>query len=392
MTRLVLALIPLAFLIAAPITLALVRLGRRFQTFDSAGVPGQLKAQPRRVPNTGGIGVFWSIVLPISALVTLLAGHAASFDPTEPSLIPADLHEHMARLGQQSHLAWLLLACLLVLHALGLLDDRRPLGPFLKLGVMAIPAAAIPLLSPDTRLLTFLDAHAGGAWLSITLTALWLLVVTNAMNFMDNMDGLSAGVSLIAGACFLTTTLLHAQWFVGACLALLIGACAGFLVYNFPWRAGGNGASIFLGDGGSLVLGFLLAFLTIRTTYAPGTPLAPGQTSGSVLAASWYHLLMPLIVLAVPLYDFVSVCAIRLAAGKSPFVGDLNHLSHRLTRRGLSKRSAVLVIYGFTAISGLSGILLPEQGEWQALLLASQVVLMLGVVGVFEYAASRHPA
>src|SRR5256885_1450594 len=136
----------------------------------------------------------------------------------------------------------------------------------LALGI-SLPASAI------ARLLTLLDSHVGGPWLSITITALWFLVVTNAMNFMDNMDGLAAGVATVAASLFLAGTLLapHPQWFVAACLALLIGACLGFLFFNWPRK---GGATIFMGDSGSLLLGFLLAFLTIRTTYVPES--APG--------------------------------------------------------------------------------------------------------------------
>ncbi len=139
---------------------------------------------------------------------------------------------------------------------------------------------------------------------------------------MDNMDGLSAGTALVASACFLASTLLnhhHEQWFVAAVLALLVGACGGFLVFNAP-RPGG--ARIFMGDGGSLVLGFLLAFLTIRTTYIP----APALAAPSQAPSAWYAVFMPLCVLAVPIYDLVSVSLIRLSRGRSPMVGDLNHL------------------------------------------------------------------
>jgi UDP-GlcNAc:undecaprenyl-phosphate GlcNAc-1-phosphate transferase len=238
-----------------------------------------------------------------------------------------------------------------------------------------VPAVAVPALS-DTRLLTLLDAHVGGPWLSIVITAVWFLVVTNAMNFMDNMDGLAGGVGVVASACFLAAALMQGQWFVGACLALLIGSLLGFLVFNFPLR---KPATIFMGDSGSLVLGFTLAFLTARTTYY--NAFDPEGTR-------WHAVFMPLIVLAVPLYDFVSVVLIRLSQGKSPFVGDLQHLSHRVVRRGLSKRAAVMAICGFTAITGSNGVFLGQMTPMAAVFAGVQTLLVLVVIALIEFAAT----
>ncbi|MCC6950924.1 MAG: undecaprenyl/decaprenyl-phosphate alpha-N-acetylglucosaminyl 1-phosphate transferase [Phycisphaerales bacterium] len=379
MTRLVLGLIPLAFLLAWPLTVIVRRISASLGAMDAAGVEGQVKAAPRRVPNTGGVAIFLAIAAPIVLGLWFLAPMGASSDTEwqeEPGLIPVDLYEHLPRLAHSADTALLLVGCLAALHVLGLIDDRRPLGPFVKLGVMTAVAAAVPLLSPETRMLTMLDAHAGGSWLSIALTVLWLLVVTNAMNFMDNMDGLTAGTAGIASACFLAAAILHQQWFVGACLALLVGACAGFLVLNYP------PAKIFMGDGGSLVIGFLLGFLTIRTTYVP-------DAFAGMLAGRWYGVFMPLCVLAVPIYDFVSVVVIRLSQGRSPFVGDMQHLSHRLVGMGLSKRASVMVIWGLTLVTGISGIVLGGLAPWQAALVGGQVLVILGLIAAFEFARSR---
>jgi UDP-GlcNAc:undecaprenyl-phosphate GlcNAc-1-phosphate transferase len=243
----------------------------------------------------------------------------------------------------------------------------------IKLACMIAPPLLLAAFF-DTRLLTVLDGYAGGVWLSVGVTLVWFLAVTNAMNFMDNMDGLCAGVAATAGAMFLAATLIGGQWFVGGVLALLVGACAGFLVWNRP------PARMFMGDGGSLVVGYLLAFTTTRTTY-----FGSGQTGIS----AWYAVLMPLVVLAVPLYDMASVTAIRLSQGRSPFVGDLQHFSHRLVRRGLSKRAAVGVIVGLTGATGVSGLLLTRAAPWEAFAIAGQVGLVLGVLAVFEHRVER---
>jgi UDP-GlcNAc:undecaprenyl-phosphate GlcNAc-1-phosphate transferase len=251
---------------------------------------------------------------------------------------------------------------------------------------MAVPALALPLVFPDTRLLTVLDHYAGGPWLSVVVTFGWILVVTNAMNFMDNMDGLSAGVAAVSAGCFLAASLLNGQLFVGGCLALLIGACLGFLAFNFPRR---GGARIFMGDSGSLVLGFLLAFLTVRTTYYGRAGEAPVPPGAGFASGAWYGVFMPLVVLAVPLYDFVSVVLIRLSQGRSPFVGDRQHLSHRLVQHGLSVPAAVAVIYGLTAVTGISGIALGSLQPWQAVLVGVQTILILLVAALFEYSRAK---
>ena len=385
MRTLCLLLIPVAFLLAVPLTLLARRLGNALNAYDGHGVPGQVKAAPRRVPNTGGIAIMGAIALPmIGGLAIALT---AASDPLT-RLFP-DLATHLAGIRAEAVSAAFLLTLMGVLHVVGLIDDRRPLGPGFKLLVMVACAAGLVLLT-HTRLLTMLDARVGGSWLSILLSILWVVVITNAFNFLDNMDGLSAGVALIAGACFLAAALIHGQWFVSACLALLVGALAGFLVFNFPWprRAENDsqpsGASIFMGDGGSLIVGFLLAFLTMRTTYyTPGAGTAGG---------AWYAVFMPLCVLAVPLYDFVSVCLIRHSQGRSPFVGDLQHFSHRLVARGLSRRDAVLVIYGCTGATAIGGIALPSLVDWQAILVGVQTLLVLLVIALFEGRAARQPA
>ena len=137
-----------------------------------------------------------------------------------------------------------------------------------------------------------------------------------------------------------------------------------------------------MGDGGSLVIGFILAITTVRTTYIPEDATGP-------MSGNWYALLMPIAVLAVPLYDFVSVTLIRISQGKSPFVGDLQHFSHRLRDRGLGNRGTILVIYALTACSGIAGILLTRANTWEAALLGLQVLLVLGAIALFEY---RSPA
>lgn len=383
MVRLVIGLIPIALVVSLVGTLIARALGRKLNAMDGAGVAGQVKAAPRRVPNIGGIGIFFGFALPLVALLFVLSG--VQVDSNDPSIIPADLVEHLTGLASKAGSAWTLLAGTFVLHLIGLIDDRRPLGALPKLIVMLLVAGFVTWKT-DTRMFTMLDAHTGGTWASISLTVLWIVVVTNAMNFLDNMDGLSAGVGAIASMSFLAISLLQGQWFVAACFALLTGSLLGFLAFN---RAP---ASIFMGDGGSLVLGFLLAFLSVRVTYAGlntwtnYTPTTTTQGGGEFV---WYATLTPLVVLAIPLYDLTSVVILRLSQGKSPFVGDLQHFSHRFVDRGLSKPVAVAVIWGFAGVTGLAGILLTHTRAVGAILIATMVALLLIVLAAIEFAGNR---
>jgi len=178
---------------------------------------------------------------------------------------------------------------------------------------------------------------------------------------------------VICATAFLITALSIGQLFVAATLAIFIGSVLGFLVWNFP------PSKIFMGDSGSLVVGFILAVLTVRTTF-----LQPGESFG----AGWYAVFAPLVVLAVPLYDLIVVSLIRLSRGKSPFQGDTNHFSHRLVARGMSRRTAVLTIYLVTAATSVAAILLPQvTSTFGAMLIFAQTLLVLGVVLLLE----QHP-
>jgi UDP-GlcNAc:undecaprenyl-phosphate GlcNAc-1-phosphate transferase len=180
-------------------------------------------------------------------------------------------------------------------------------------------------------------------------------------------------VAAVCATAFLITALTIGQWFVAATLALLLGAVLGFLCFNFP------PASIFMGDSGSLVIGLLLGILTVRTTFLP---------HGTDWGAGWYAVFAPVIVLAVPLYDTATVMLWRLRHGKSPFVGDTNHFSHRLVARGMSRRTAVLCIYLVTAATSMAAILLPHVNSPSgAMLIFAQTLLVLGVVALLE----QHP-
>jgi UDP-GlcNAc:undecaprenyl-phosphate GlcNAc-1-phosphate transferase len=364
----ILSLAGVSFLISWIGTWLMKRIAPRFGFVDH---PGGRKIHQNPRPLGGGVAIFLAFVLPVVAGLVVVAAHHHLRSPTGH----ADT-DHLAAYWSGAYerapmMLGVVIATLLM-HLLGLWDDRRALGPYIKLFFqLAIIAAVVTLL--DVRSLTFLDAWGMGRFPSIALTVLWIGAITNAFNFLDNMDGLSAGVAAVCTAAFLFASISIEQWFVAAGLSLLLGSLLGFLCFNF------SPASIFMGDSGSLVIGLLLGVLTVRSTYLP---------TGENFGAGWYAVFAPLIVLAVPLYDLIVVSTLRLLRGRSPFVGDTNHFSHRLVARGMSRRTAVLCLYLITAATAIAAIILPHlQSALLAKLIFLQTWLILGVVALLE----QHP-
>lgn len=378
MGLLLLCLFAVSLLLSFGLTAAIRKLAVRVGFVDK---PGHRKIHHIPKPLGGGVAILLAIAIPIT--LGLLAASLTKFD--EPvgeasGLIGRARHLvaiHQAGIRHQIPLALKVLGAMVAIHLLGLWDDRKALGPYLKLAIQLLIITVLVVWA-DLRGLTVLDKLGLGKWPSVVITVLWIAGITNAFNFLDNMDGLSAGVAAVCAAAFLLTVLTMPeprQLFVAVMLAMFIGVLLGFLIFNFP------PASIFMGDSGSLLIGLVLGVLTIRTTYLP----APEQKE---LGARWYAVLAPLVVLAVPLYDLIVVSIIRLRRGKSPFVGDTNHFSHRLVARGMSRRTAVLSIYLITAATSLAAVLLPHvRTSWQAFLIFGQTLLVLGVVMLLE----QHP-
>jgi UDP-GlcNAc:undecaprenyl-phosphate GlcNAc-1-phosphate transferase len=362
MVWIVLALVGVGLAVSLPATALARAAGRRLGAFDTGGAPGHVKTL-RQVPNNGGVAVFLAVALPmIAGLVALRVFDAGFWSRWLP-----DTQAILQRVTQETTpTALAMLGAMAALLVTGWIDDRRSLNPGIKLAVQ-IAAAAVMAIWFEVRLL---DLEALPAWITIVVTVVWIVAVTNAINFMDNMDGLAAGVSAIAAALFMVACLINKQWFVAATLAVLVGGLVGFLIFNFP------PATIFMGDRGSLVIGFVLAVLTVRTTYYDPS-----------LGGGWYAVFMPLVVLAIPLYDLVSVTLIRLGQGRSPLVGDQQHFSHRLVQRGLSPRGAVVVIWAATAVTGIGGVALGSLEAWQAILVGVQTGLVLVMIALLEHAS-----
>lgn len=212
---------------------------------------------------------------------------------------------------------------------LGIWDDWRTLRPLVKLTGQFFAVAILILTGVQVEFLR-------NPFLNVLITAAWVIGITNAVNFLDNMDGLSGGVAAIGAAWFLVLSLQNGQFLVAPFAAALMGASLGFLVYNF------NPARIFMGDAGSLFLGFMLAAVGLKLRF-------PGQPD----AVTW---MIPIFVLGVPVLDMTLVTISRLRRRVNPWTtAGKDHLSHRLVNMGMSHRRAVLTIYALCGIMGALG-------------------------------------
>ena len=301
-----------------------------------------------------------------------------------PKRVPAFLADiginaHFSGLWQQSPKLWVLLGGGTVLMILGLADDRRGLDWRIRLTAQTAVAAMMVGCGWCVRL----PWNVPG--LAFAVSMVWIVGLVNSFNMLDNMDGLSAGVAAIAAAILAAAALLvprpdnhQPQLFVAGFLLVIVGSLLGFLWHNRP------PARLFMGDAGSYLIGYLLAMATLTATFAGGGLPPPASGFPGVLA--------PLCVMAVPIYDTASVVLIRLRQGRSPFVGDKSHFSHRLVALGMTKPQAVLTIYLATATCGLGALLL-HQVDWTgAILILLLVACTLLLVAVLESTGGKRGA
>jgi UDP-GlcNAc:undecaprenyl-phosphate GlcNAc-1-phosphate transferase len=244
-----------------------------------------------------------------------------------------------------------------LLFLTGLIDDFRHLRPHTKL-IAQILAGCV---------LIFSGVQIGTPWialLSIPLTILWVVGITNAFNLLDNMDGLSAGTALIA-SLFMTAFAVEVGnlGLAGLCLAVG-GAALGFLIYNV------NPARIFMGDSGSMYLGFTLSGITL---------LGSREMASDI----FFVLLIPAAIMGLPIFDTALVTVVRTLEGRPLSQGGRDHLSHRLVAVGLSERQSVLVLYVLAAAFGSLGIVARMAGAWLSLLLAGVYIVIAVLLGAF---------
>lgn len=336
-----------SFVVCLFLTEGMRRMALRWGALDA---PGERKMHQSPIPLLGGVAIcitFHAVIL--GSLLALEPVRRLGFTWLERGAL--------AFMG--TDVRWKLAGLLgggLITFALGVVDDLIRLSPEKKL-VGQVAAAAV-LVWSGVRLELFLP----GSWVSILATMVWVVMMMNAMNFLDNMDGLCGGVSVIAALSFFLCVFPTQQYFVCLLLMIFIGAVAGFLYHNL------NPAKIFMGDAGSMFCGYLLATVAVL-----GTFYEPGAPSRIAVAA-------PLLALAVPIFDLVGVVYIRWRSGHSIMKGDKRHFSHRLVELGMSPRQAVEFIFLVAAVTGLGAALLPHVGWLGTLVIIAQVVGIFGLI------------
>lgn len=302
-----------AFVSALLTTLLVLPLWRSFcQRIGLVDDPGHRKIHSTPTPLAGGLAVLTGLLLPLLAAVAVLK--ITGLKISSEALLTYGLNKRALQLAAIAFGA-------LAMTLLGLLDDKHELKPLMKFtGQFLI---ALLVAAAGVRITLFVPNAA----FHYAITILWLLTVINAFNFMDNMNGLCAGIGAIGAGLFAIVAALQGQYLVGLIAFLTCGALLGFLPHNFP------NARAFLGDSGSHLVGYLLAVLAIL-------PHFYNEDQPRRLAV-----LTPLLVLAVPLGDLAWVVILRTRRGQPFYVGDTNHLSHRLVRAGLSRPVAVMLIW-----------------------------------------------
>ncbi len=286
--------------------------------------PGQRKIHTQPVPLAGGLAIMTGLLTPLLALVAIWPLHLLG-----PEIADKIGYGFQARALQVAAVFSGALGMLL----LGWWDDRHDLHPAAKFTGQCL--VALLVAAAGIRITLFVPSVV----FSFAITVLWIMTVTNAFNFMDNMNGLCAGLSVIAALGFGLIAACQAQYLVSALAFYIGGATLGFLPYNFPR------ATAFLGDAGSHLLGYLMAILAILPHFYSVRNPHPGAV------------LSPLFILAVPLADLLWVVVLRWRLGRPVYIGDNNHLSHRLVRRGLSQTAAVLLIWIWAVAVGSLSLL-----------------------------------
>jgi UDP-GlcNAc:undecaprenyl-phosphate GlcNAc-1-phosphate transferase len=209
-------------------------------------------------------------------------------------------------------------------------------------------------------------------WLNIAVTTFWIIGITNGFNLLDNLDGLTAGIAVISAVVLFGIASVQGQVFFAFVLIALAGASFGFLLHNF------YPSKLFMGDSGSLFLGYMFGTLTVMGSYV--------VTS----SASLMPVVMPLLILSIPLYDTFSVMFIRYREGRPLFIGDKCHFSHRLLDLGMSHRGTVIFIYLVNLCIGLAATLLPYVSVMGNILIIIQTIIIYMLITILIIMGRRN--
>ncbi len=322
------------FLIALTITAVSTPFMRRLARWSGfVDAPARRKLHSAPTPLLGGLAIAGGALLTFLLLVNWLP----------------------VSLGASSVIGTLVACVTIVL--IGLADDRYNLPAWAKLAGQLV-AASILIFAGIQVNLPVPD------WLNIVISIVWIVGITNAMNFMDNMDGLSAGICAVASSFILLLAVVNEQHLVAALSAALLGACLGFLRYNF------RPATIFMGDAGSMFLGFLLALLCLQLRFPD-----------NVNFVTW---MVPVFIMGVPIFDMTLVVISRIRRGVNPLTTPgKDHLSHRFVFRGFSQRESVLVLYLLGGVSGMAALFITSADIIEGYIMGS-ALLVLSILAIWR--------
>lgn len=290
----------------------------------------------------GGVAIYLAAVIPLVAISNFQRLFSILADPVQTSA--ASLPVPVLAVG------------ITLMFALGFVDDIYRLKPQSKLLGQILAASLVAFLGFRLQWVTSLT-------LDTLITIFWIVGITNAFNLLDNMDGLCAGTGAVS-ALFLAMILSAGQPEYALCAAVLAGASAGFLVYNF------NPASIFMGDCGSLTIGFAVAVISLGTA---------GPNAGNAMAG----IAVPVMVVMVPILDTSMVTLVRLLSGRKASTGGKDHTSHRLVLMGFSEKKAVLFLYGVGAVSGTAALFVSRSDTFTSPSAIIPVVIAILLMGVY---------
>lgn len=313
--------------------------------------PDRRKRHLMTTPLLGGIAIYLAFGATVFAGMLLLNG--------EGSMIP---------------IGWKTL-CVMVISGAGLMslmgfvDDVLGLSPAVKLILHTVAAVLVGFvfITKGALLSVFLTGSSV-AWLTVPLTVVWIVGITNSVNLLDHADGLSAGTCAIAAMFFSILNIISGNFSIAFISAALAGATIGFFFYNY------NPATIFMGDCGSNMLGFMLGIIAVLGVYT---------SEGSIREIAIFT---PIFILALPLIDTAFVLRYRWKIREPLFNADRNHLAHRLMRLGLTHNQSVRVLLVVAALMGTLALLLPTLEPYQAVLL---FIHALGLVALFSFFINR---
>ncbi len=328
----------------------------RHTNFMDKPMEGTHNRHEKATPILGGVAMFVAWAMTISLCILM----AFSLKTVK---IDESVSQHFSGISFVSGRLVYLFIGALIATITGFIDDYYKLNAKVKFAGQIV-AAVIAVWLGEMRITLFIHSEI----FSIVISVLWIVTIINALNFLDNMDGLAVGIAAIAMLLLTAVAIIGHQHFIAALGAVGAGCSIGFWFYNH------SPASIFMGDSGSHFLGYTLAVLSAGVSY-----YVPDQSSTCLT------FLIPLFILAIPLFDAVTVVLIRLYYKKPIYIGDHNHISHRFVKMGMSRKRAVLMVHLLTFVVGIGVLPLMWSDIKTSIVILIQALAFMVIVTLLQF-------